>query len=596
MTEAQEFVIPEYITVHELATLIDANPISVMRTLLNNGVMASLNQQIDFDTAAIVMEELGYQAIPESDVREEGAAAPREVTQSWREIYQEEDAADLVQRAPVVTILGHVDHGKTTLLDVIRRTNVAEGEAGGITQHIGAYQVQHGGETISFLDTPGHEAFTAMRARGAQGADIAILVVAADDGVMATTREALQHARAANVPIIVAISKIDRDNANPELVKQGLAELGLVPSEWDGDTIFVPYSGMTGEGIDDLLDAISLIADDNEIVANPKSEAAGIVLEAQIEKQRGTVATLLVMNGTLKRGDALLAGTVHGRIKAMFDENGRALSSAGPAMPVAVLGLNAPPQPGDRFEIQPNDKSARAIAEKRSEDQAIDNQKPRQSLEDIFAQFIAGERTELPLIVKVDVQGSLQPIIDSLNDLAGRHESGITLKILVNAVGNVSENDVMLASASKAIILAFRVRIDNVAQMQAQAIGVDIRNYKIIYKLLEDIELALQGMLEPEYETRTIGIAEVREIFKISRVGTIAGSYVREGQIRRRAHARLRRGEDVVVDNSTIDSLKRFTEDVREVRSGFECGIGLQGVNDYQAGDIIEVYEMAQVN
>ena len=596
MTEAQEILVPDYLTVHELAQLIDADPISVMRTLLNNGVMASLNQQIDFDTAAIVMEEMGVRAIQAYAVAEEEDTTAREVTQTWRQIYQKEDATDLKQRAPVVTILGHVDHGKTTLLDMVRRTNVAEGESGGITQHIGAYQVQHEGEKITFLDTPGHEAFTAMRARGAQGADIAILVVAADDGVMPTTREALQHARAANVPIIVAISKIDKDNANPELVKQGLAELDLIPSEWDGDTMFVPFSGLTGEGIDDLLEAISLVADDSEIVANPKSEASGIVIEAQIEKQRGTVATLLVMNGTLRRGDIVVAGSVYGRVKAMFDEKGRALQEVGPSTPVALLGLNTPPQPGERFALQPSDKSARVLAAQNEEERASSSRKPQQSLEDIFAQFTAGERTELALIVKVDVLGSLQPIVDSLNELGERHESGIDIKILVDDVGNVSENDVMLASASKAIILAFRVSEDNAAKRQAQAQGVDIRHYSIIYKLLEDIELALQGMLEPEYETRTTGVAEVRQIFKISRVGAIAGSYVREGQIRRRARARLRRGNRVVVEDSTIDSLKRFTEDVREVRSGFECGIGLQGVSDYQEGDIIEVYEMAQVN
>lgn len=595
MSEKQEFIVPDYLTVHELAKLIDANPISVMRTLLNNGVMASLNQQIDFDTAAIVMEEMGFQAAQASEISEE-EKAPREITQTWRQIYKDENVKDLKRRAPVVTILGHVDHGKTTLLDMIRRTNVVEGESGGITQHIGAYQVEYAEERITFLDTPGHEAFTAMRARGAQGADIAILVVAADDGVMSTTREALQHARAANVPVIVAISKIDRDNANPELVKQGLAELDLAPIEWDGDTMFVPYSGITGEGIDDLLEAITLLADENEIVANPKSEAAGIVLEAQIEKQRGTVATLLVLNGTLNQGDVVLAGSVYGRIKAMFDENGHSIKAAEPSTPVAILGLNAPPQPGERFELQPNDKIARSLATQRMEERSSDRNKSRQSLEDIFAQFSAGERSELALIVKVDVLGSLQPIIDSLNELAERHESGISLNVLVNDVGNVSESDVMLASASKAIVLAFRVRIDNVAKMQAQALGVDIRHYTIIYQLLEDIDLALQGMLEPEYETRTIGVAEVRQIFKISRVGAIAGSYVREGQIRRRARARLRRGDEVVVDNSTVDSLKRFTEDVREVRSGFECGIGLQGVSDYQEGDIIEVYEIAQVN
>ncbi|MCY4008526.1 MAG: translation initiation factor IF-2 [Anaerolineaceae bacterium] len=595
MTERIEIQIPEFLTVHELADLMEANPISVMRTLLNNGVMASLNQQIDFDTAAIVMEELGYVAIPEVDLAEEEPTT-REEVQTWRQIYEGEDDQSLLKRPPVVTILGHVDHGKTTLLDMIRRTNVAEHESGGITQHIGAYQVQHGEEKITFLDTPGHEAFTSMRARGAQGADIAILIVAADDGVMPTTREALQHARAAKVPLIVAISKIDRDNANPEKVKRELAELDLTPMEWGGDAIVIPYSGISGEGIDELLDSITLVAEENAIVANPASEAAGIVLEAQVDKQRGTVATLLVMNGTLHVGDVVLAGTVYGRIKAMFDENGRPIDSAIPSCPVSVLGLNAPPLPGERFALQANEKTARSIAQERQLAQSAGNAKPRQSLEDLFAQFSAGERSELALIVKVDVLGSLQPITDSLHQMAEEGDSGITLNILADDVGNVSESDVMLASASKAIILGFRVRVDNAAKMQAQALGVDIRQYNIIYKLFEDIQLALQGMLEPELVARTIGVAEVRQIFSISRVGAIAGSYVKEGQIRRRAKARLRRGDEIIIEDSEIDSLKRFTEDVREVRSGFECGIGLQGVSEYQEGDIIEVYELAQAN
>ena len=594
MTEAQEYLIPDFVTVHELALILEVDPISVMRSLIDNGVMASLNQQIDFDTAAIVMEEMGFRAISARAAQEEEQAPAREVTQTWREVYQEEDTANLKQRPPVVTILGHVDHGKTTLLDMIRRANVVEGESGGITQHIGAYQVTHDGQQITFLDTPGHEAFTAMRARGALGADIAILVVAADDGVMPTTREAIQHARAANIPVIVGISKIDRENANPDRVKQGLAELDLTPIDWDGETIFVPFSGLTGEGIDDLLEAISLVAEENEIVANARSEAAGLVLEAQVDRQRGTVATLLVMNGTLRRGDVVLAGSMYGRVKAMFDERGRALKEAHPSTPVAILGLNSPPAPGERFSIQPSEKIARASANERELELASGARKPRQSLEDIFAQFTAGERTELNLVVKVDVLGSLQPIVDSLNELSSEEEQGIRVNILIDDVGNVSENDVMLASASNAIILAFRVRVDKVAQKQAQAQGVDIRHYEIIYQLLEDVELALAGMLEPEIVAQTIGVAEVRQIFQIARIGSIAGSYVREGRIRRRASARLLRSGNVVVEQTSVDSLKRFTEDVREVRSGFECGIGLKGVTHYQIGDIIEVFELSR--
>ncbi len=595
MSEAPEYVVPEYLTVHELAQLIEADPISVMRSLIDNGVMASLNQQIDFDTAAIVMEEMGYRAIQASSAVVESTPLPREVAQTWREMYLEEDRDNLQTRAPIVSILGHVDHGKTTLLDAIRRTNVAEGESGGITQHIGAYQVQHNGQAITFLDTPGHQAFTAMRARGAQGADIAILVVAADDGVMPTTREALLHARAANIPLIVAITKIDRENANAELVKQGMAELEVIPTEWDGDTMFIPVSGIHGTGIEDLLEAIILVAEESEIVANPNGATAGIVLEAQLDKQRGIMATLLVMNGTLRRGDIVVAGSAYGRVKALFDENGHTVKEAGPSTPVAILGINAPPKPGDRFQLEADERSARQLAALREEEHANLSRAPRQSLEELFAQYSAGEQSELTLIVKVDVLGSLQPIVDSLTALADQQESGIGIKILIADVGNVSESDVMLASASKATILAFRVSVDGAAKRQAQAQGVDIRHYSIIYKLLEDIELSLHGMLEPVFETRTIGIAEVRQIFKISRIGAIAGSYVREGSIRRRAKARLRRGDQILIEDSSIDSLKRFTDDVREVQSGYECGIGLAGVNDYQEGDLIEVYEVSQV-
>ena len=380
------------------------------------------------------------------------------------------------------------------------------------------------------------------------------------------------------------------------MVKQGLSDLELIPIEWGGDTMLVAYSGLTGEGIEELLETITLVADENEIVANPDSQAAGIVLESEIDKQRGTVTTLLVLNGTLSLGDVVLAGSAYGRIKAMFDENGRQITSAAPSTPVSVLGLSSPPHPGERFDLQLNEKSARAIASERKAEQSTYSKKPKQSLEDIFAQFSSGERSELALIVKVDVLGSLQPITDALNNLTEQIDTDISLNILVDDVGNVSESDVMLASASRATILAFRVRVDNAAKMQAHALGVDIRHYSIIYKLLEDIEMALKGMLKPEFVSQTIGVAEVRQVFKISRIGAIAGSYVREGQIRRRAKARLLRGDEIIVKDSEIDSLKRFTEDVREVRSGFECGIGLQGVIDYQEGDIIEVYELVQVN
>jgi translation initiation factor IF-2 len=599
--EKQVVLVPDYLTVRELADLISASPIEVMKKLIANGIMASINQQIDFDTAAIVIEEMDFEAQSASAVAAEEAEQERisNTTQQWRTMYATEKAENLVTRPPIVTILGHVDHGKTTLLDTIRKTKVAEGEAGGITQHIGAYRTKHAGRQITFLDTPGHEAFTAMRARGAQGADIAVLVVAADDGVMPTTREALNHVRAANVPIVVAITKVDKRNANVEMVKQGLAELGLVPDDWDGDTLMVPVSAPQNEGIDDLLEAILLVADDAQIVANPDGNAAGIVIEAEVDPSRGTVATLLVLNGTLNRGDVVIAGEAYGRIKAMFDETGKQVKQASPSTPVSVLGLNTPPQPGDTFERVKNEKIARGMVTERKE--AVEALRVHGvpmtvSLEDVFAQFAAGKAKELTLIVKVDVQGSLQPIVDSLNQIAEKNTEGIGINILSADIGNVSESDVMLANASQAIVLAFNVDVDNPARRAADAHGVDIRSYTIIYKLLEDIELALQGMLEPVYAPKTIGQAEVRQVFSISRVGAIAGSLIRDGMARRNARARVLRGEKVIADNLSISSLKRFNEDVREVRTGFECGIGLEGFTDFEEGDVIEFYVMERVN
>lgn len=598
--EKQVILVPDYLSVREVADLIDASPIEVMKKLIANGIMASINQQIDFDTAAIVIEEMGFEAQSESAViaAEEEAERAEKSTQKWRKMYAEENPKDLVDRPPVVTILGHVDHGKTTLLDTIRKTQVADGEAGGITQHIGAYRAFHDGRQITFLDTPGHEAFTAMRARGAQGADVAILVVAADDGVMPTTREALDHVRAANVPIVVAITKVDKRNASPEIAKQGLSELGVIPDEWDGDTLFVPVAALQGEGIDDLLEAILLVADDADIHANPKTEAAGIVVEAEVDKRRGTVATLLVLNGTLKRGDTVLAGTSYGRIKAMFDDSGKQIKEAPPSTPVSVLGLNEPPQPGDRFEVVKNDKIARAMAEDRLDEQSIRDAAPAPTftLEDIFAQFEAGETKELNLIVKADVQGSLEPLLNELEGLSGQNKEEIGIRILSSDIGNITENDVMLATASSAIILAFNVNVDNVARRVADSQGVDIRQYSVIYKLLEDIELALEGMLEPEYAPKVIGVAEVRRVFKISRVGEVAGSYVLNGEIRRNAKTNVVRNQQVIAKELTVSSLKREKDDVREVRSGFECGISLDGFNEFEEGDQIQFYVMERVN
>lgn len=597
--EKQAILLPDFLTVRELAEVIGASPIEVMKRLIANGIMASINQQIDYDTAAIVVEEMGFEAHSATVEAVEEEKKKATDAQVWRKKYAEEKPENLKVRPPIVTILGHVDHGKTTLLDTIRKANVAAGEAGGITQHIGAYRVTHNGRSITFLDTPGHEAFTAMRARGAQGADIAILVVAADDGVMPTTREALNHARAANVPIVVAITKIDKRNANVENVKKELSEVGLTPDEWDGDTLVVPVSAQQGTGIDDLLEAILLTADEQEIVANPVANASGIVLEAEINPNQGTLATLLVLNGTLRRGDVVLAGRSVGRIKQMFDEAGRKLDEAAPSVPVRVLGLSEPPEPGDPFEYAKNEKIARTMAEERKDSDNAKRSQPDRStftLEDVFAQFSAGQTKDLNLIVKVDVQGSLQPVVDSLMKLSEENENGIHIRLLAADVGNISENDVMLGSASNAILIGFNVDVDNAAKRSADSKGVEIRRYEIIYKLLEDVELALNGLLEPEYADKNIGTAEVRQIFRIPKVGVIAGSYVREGEVRRNARVRVKRGNKVLAENLTVGSLKRMTEDVREVRSGFECGIALNGFNEFQNGDMMEFYVTERVN
>ncbi|MCY4540530.1 MAG: translation initiation factor IF-2 [Chloroflexi bacterium] len=595
-------LVPDFLTVRELSELIDSSPIDVMKRLITNGIMASINQQIDFDTAAIVIEEMGFAAQSASAVaaaeEEEKRAEERE--EKWSAMFLGETPDTLTARPPIITILGHVDHGKTTLLDTIRKTAVAEGEAGGITQHIGAYQAQHDGRILTFLDTPGHEAFTAMRARGAQGADIAILVVAADDGVMPTTREALDHARAANVPLVVAITKIDRNNANPDMVKQQLAELDLIPDDWDGSTMMVPVDSLNSVGIEDLLEALVLVADDNSIVGNPQGILRGTVIEAEVDRSRGTMTTLLVMNGTMKRGDVIVAGTSYGRVKAMFDSAGNPVKRAIPSMPVSVLGLDAPPPPGAFFEIVANDKIARSLAEdRRQKEWSRQISGPVQvamTLEDLFDQFQAGDAKELAMVLKTDVQGSIQPITDELKNISQRNEEGIEVRVLRQEVGRITESDVMLASASNAIIVGFNVGVDNPAQSSAEAQGVEIRKYDVIYKLFEDIELALHGMLEPKFGDQVVGIAEVRQTFKIPRGGVIAGSMIKEGEARRNAKARLKRGDKTIIDSVNVSSLKRFQDDVREVRSGFECGIGLSGVSDFEEGDVIEFFVRVRVN
>ncbi len=582
--------LPATITVRELAESIEASPIEVIKTLMANGVMANINQQIDFDTAAIVAGEMGYDATLET----QEASAEDEIGEIplWRQAIADEAPEDLVSRPPIVTILGHVDHGKTTLLDAIRHTSVVEDEVGGITQHIGAYQVDHNSRSITFLDTPGHAAFTAMRARGAQGADIVVLVVAADDGVMPQTREAVSHAKAARIPIIVALNKIDKPNADPERVNQQLAEIGLVPDEWDGDTIVVPISAKQKEGLDDLLEAIILVADNTDIRANPKGRVIGTVIEAEIDRSTGVLATLLVQNGTLDVGDIVVVGTAYGRLRAMFDHLGHRVSNAEPSAPVAVMGLNDVPVAGDLFQVVGSDKQARAIAEERKINQKSEaaSQKSAITLEELFEQFQAGEVRELRLIAKADVQGSLEPIVSSLNELGGE----ISINILHAETGNIGENDVMLAAASKAIVVGFNVEADSAAKRLADTEGVSIRLYDIIYRLTEDIEMALKGMLEPEIKESVLGHAEVRAIFKISKIGNVAGCYVLDGELHRNAKMRVLRDQEVQFDGE-IGSLKHLQDDVTEIRTGFECGVTLKGFNDFETGDILECYIVEQV-
>ena len=576
---------PSQITVRDLALRMETSPIQVIKILMSNGVMANINQQVDFDTAAIVASELGFEASMET---EKDSAAPVDTSEVplWRRLISDEDNSALIPRPAVVTILGHVDHGKTTLLDAIRHTNVASGEAGGITQHIGAYQAEQKGRLVTFLDTPGHAAFTSMRARGAQGADIVILVVAADDGVMPQTREAIAHAKAARVPIIVAMNKMDKADANPDFVKRQLAELGLVPDEWDGSTLVVPVSAKQKSGLEDLLEAILLVSDSLDIRANPKGKVIGTVIEAKVDKARGVIATLLVQNGTLETGDTILVGETYGKLRAMFDFKSKPIKNAGPSTPVQILGLGSVPPAGEIFQVVPNEKEARAIlAEKQSQLESAPAA-GRTTLEQLFEKFQAGEIRELPVILKADVQGSLEPIVNSLNDLS---KGEIKINILHSEAGDISESDIMLATASKAIVLGFNVNADQPAKNLAEREGIDIRTYTIIYRMIEDIEKALKGMLEPETREVPVGQAQVRQVFRINKVGTIAGCRVLQGELRRNTRVRLLRNGTQVFDGE-ISSLKHEKDDVKEVRQGFECGVSLKGYNDINEGDILESY------
>jgi translation initiation factor IF-2 len=580
--------IPVSIVIRDLAQKINKSPIELIKKLMSNGVMATINQSVDFDTAAIVVAEYGFEAVPEvvEEVQMETGEVPL-----WRRMIAGEDESKLKNRPPVVTILGHVDHGKTSLLDAIRQTDVAAGEAGGITQHIGAYQVEKKGRLITFLDTPGHAAFTQMRARGAQGADIVVLVVAADDGVMPQTREAIAHAKAARVPIMVALNKIDKANANPDRVKQQLAEQELVPDDWGGSIMVIPVSARQKQGIDDLLEGILLVADNMEIKANPGGKVIGTVIEAEVDKTRGVMATLLVQNGTLEFGDTIVAGAAHGKLKALSDFKGKPVKKAGPSMPVLVMGLSDVPSAGDIFEVVASDKEARAIVSERLESAKSQAQaKKKVSLEDLFANVQAGEAKELNLIVKADVQGSLDPIVSELNKLG---EGEIGIKVLYSETGNIGENDVMLASASNAIVIGFNVQADISARRMAEKEGVDIRLYEIIYRMTEDIEKALKGMLAPVVKEKMLGRAHVLQVFTASKFGKVAGCKVIDGELRRNAKARLFRGTDIVYEGD-MGSLRHEKDDVKEIKQGYECGVGFKNFSDIQPGDQLVCYILEQ--
>ncbi|NPV52277.1 MAG: translation initiation factor IF-2 [Firmicutes bacterium] len=578
----KKVALPETIMVKDLAAKMGVSSSDVIKNLLELGVIVNINQEIDFDTASIIADEYGFDVEPESkaEAREFGIEDT------------EDDPASLVIRPPVVTIMGHVDHGKTSLLDVIRETNVTAQEAGGITQHIGAYQVELNGRKITFIDTPGHEAFTAMRARGAQVTDIAILVVAADDGVMPQTVEAINHARAAGVPIIVAINKIDKPNAQPDRVKQELSEHGLVPEEWGGDTVCVEVSALKRIGIEGLLEMILLVADMRDLKANPDRPAKGTVIEAELDKGRGPVATVLIEKGTLNIGDSIVVGDVAGRVRAMIDDKGESVRKAVPSMPVEVLGLSDVPKAGDILQVVPEDRLAKQLANRRQERKRAEDISParRISLDDLFDRIKEGEVKELKLIIKADVQGSVEALRQALERLS---TDEVKVNIIHSGVGAITESDIMLASASSAIVIGFQVRPDANAKKMAERDGVDVRLYRIIYDATEDIKAAMEGMLEPEYHEVVMGKAQVRATFKIPKVGMIAGSYVEEGKITRDADVRVLR-DNIVVHEGKIESLKRFKDDVREVLQGFECGIGLQNFNDIKEGDIIEAFKLEE--
>lgn len=572
------------ITVGELAEKLNIDSSGIIKKLFLLGIMANINQSLDDETLELIVDDYGVEIEKEVIIDEEDLS-----------IYFEDEADEEngIERPAVVTIMGHVDHGKTTLLDSIRHTKVTAGEAGGITQHIGAYQIENDDKKITFLDTPGHAAFTTMRARGAQVTDITILVVAADDGVMPQTIEAINHAKEAEVPTIVAVNKVDKPTANPDRVMQELTEYGLIPEAWGGDTIFVPLSALSGDGIEDLLEMIVLTSEVQELKANPSKHAVGTVIEAELDKSRGPSASLLVQNGTLNVGDSLVVGNTYGRIRAMVNDLGQRIKSAGPSTPVEITGINDVPQAGDRFVVFKDEKQARRIGEARHEANVMQQRQESKSvsLDNLFEQMKQGEMKDLNVIIKGDVQGSVEALAASLMKI---DVEGVNVRIIHTAVGAINESDVTLANASNGIIIGFNVRPDTGAKRAADNEGVDMRLHRVIYNVIEEIESAMKGMLDPEFEEQVIGQAEVRQTFKVSKVGTIAGSYVIDGKITRNAGVRVIR-DGVVQFEGELDTLKRFKDDVKEVAQGYECGITVEKFNDLKEGDIIEAFEMVEI-
>ena len=583
--KARQIELPHSSSVRQLADLLQISAIEIIKQLMRKGIMANINQVIDYETAAAVAANYGYEARPQPRTAQRSAGAISEIRKQRQ--LQGEEAGNLQLRPPVVTVMGHVNHGKTRLLDAIRQTNVMDTEAGGITQHIGAYQVKVNEQKITFLDTPGHEAFTAMRAHGAQITDITILVVAADDGVMPQTLEAIDHARAAGVPIVVAINKIDKPNANPELVKQQLSDAGLLIEEWGGDTVCVPISAKEKIGITEVLENLLVVAEVEELRANPSGPATGVVIEAEMDKSRGPLATVLVNNGTLKLGDTVVVGTTWGRVRAMFNDIGKQVKKVGPATPVELLGLSSVPQVGDTLTTVTNERQVQVLIEKRKSE--MKEALPKAvNLNNLYDQISTGQVKGLNVILKTDVQGSIEPIRSSLERL-GPEE--VQVRIIHNGTGNITESDVMLATASKGLIIGFGVITEEGARRLASAEGIDIRHYDVIYNLIDDVDKALKGLLEPSYVEVIEGRAEVRAIFPAGKRIQIAGAYVAEGKISRNASVRVRRGEEIVHE-STVSSLRRFKDDVREVAAGYECGIGIKDLSEFQVGDILEFFRM----